>query len=406
MPATFAVPPSSARLLLTPDPQRRLVAAEAVRAFTRLGWSAAPRPEADLGPQALARLFALPPQRSNLPAHPSLFFCVNFHGLDRHGESFSRFEAAGVPVAVWAVDNPWNLLAGMRNDFWKRAWLFVTDPSFIPGLREHGARHVTYLPLGTDPALFSPPPPGSPPPEQIRGLKPVVFAGRSHFPDKERFFVGQSVDPALLAEAEHALADGGRPDFFWWQKRLIPEPCPALWPGSAARRISFGAEESSARWRPACLRAASGRGLTLFGDEGWRDHFPPDMAGAPDLRPPVDYYGSLGRIYHAAEFSLAMTSLLLPQGLNQRHFDVWAAGGFCLTDATPGLDLFPPELTGPVTFVRPEDIGGMIRRFRDEPAEKTTLARTWREHVLSHHTYGHRIQTLLAEIFSFPANLR
>ncbi len=385
-------------LVLTPEAQNRLVLSEALAAFARHGWQVAARPKEALAPQALARLFALPPHRSNLTVHPSLFFSVNFHGLDKRGEVFDRLHASGVPVAVWAVDNPWNLLAGLRVDFWKKIRLFVTDASFIPGLREAGAEHVAHLPLGTDADLFAPLPktPSTTPAENMR---PLVFAGRSRFPDKERFFVGQRLDPVPLRQAKQALATGQRPDFFWWREKLKLTDSP-LWPGSAARKISLGTEETSLVWRLVCLRASMPEGLSIFGDEGWRDHFSRDEAHAPDLRSPVDYYGALPYIYREAEFSLAVTSLLLPCGLNQRHFDVWAAGGFCLSDATPGLELFPPELTKAVTFTKPEDIAGLVRHFRQNPKEKADLARRWREHILAEHSYDRRIAALLGAIFS------
>ncbi len=382
-------------LLLTAEAERRLVAGEALAAFARNGWRVAARPEAELAPQALARLFALSPQRSNLEEHPSLFFSVNFHGLDKHGEAFDRLNSAGVPVAVWVVDNPWNLLSGLRVDFWKKVHLFVTDPSFIPGLKTHGAHSVSFLPLATDPTIFFPR-------KAHFGSSPLVFVGRSAFPDKERFFVGQSVPGDMLQEALSCLRGGQRPDFFWWLEKLkLQTSATPLWPGSAARRASLGAEESSLAWRSACLREAASIGLTVYGDSGWATQFPADSTGsAPEIRPPLDYYAQLAGVYASAPFSLNMMSFLLPQGLNQRHFDVWAAGGFCLTDATLGLALFPEELAKPVTFETPEAIGGLLRRFTENPEEKAALAKGWREHILAHHTYDQRITALLAEIFS------
>ena len=377
--------------LLTTQAETRLVAKEALAAFARKGWTVAEQAAKNITRQSVDRLFSLPPQRSGLGQHPSLFFSVNFHGLDKYGEIFARLQAYGLPVAVWVVDNPWNLLAGMRNDFWKNTRLFVTDPSFIPGLREKGARYVAHLPLGTDPTLFCPQP-GSPVPPAAANLQPLVFVGRSSFPDKDRFFVGQSIDESLLDEARACALRGERPDYFWWLAR------PEL--NGAARKAALGAEETSAFWRLACLRAALPEGLTLFGDAGWQGLLPTDQPGGPDLRVPVDYYGSLPAVYRCADFSLAMTSFLLPHGLNQRHFDVWAAGGFCLTDATPGLDLFPPELTRPVTFARPEEIGELVHRFRADPAGKAELTRQWRDHILSNHCCEHRIATLLQTIFA------
>lgn len=385
--------------ILTPEYTGRLVAREAADAMTQLGLNVTVKDAAFFSGHSIARLFALSPERSAMAAHPDIFFSVNFHGLDREGEVFDAFARNDVPVAVWIVDNPWNQLSGLRSDFWKKTWLFVTDDAFITPLREAGAARVHHLPLAANPDFQTPGDTGALPVP----LAPFVFVGRSAFPDKHRFFVGLQADGTLLHEAGTLMRSGGRPDFCWWARALRLDSQP-LWPGGVARRISLGAEESSAAWRAACLDAIPVEDLTLFGDAGWADVLPPETGAGRecramrDLRPPVDYYGVLPRIYREAEFSLNMTSFLLPRGLTQRHFDVWAAGGFLLTDATPGLHLFPEHLTAPVTFSKPEDIPALAAHFRKNPEEKRTLAEAWQREIAAAHGYTDRIKTVLAAL--------
>lgn len=385
------------RSIITPFHEKRLVAREAVEALAGLGCAVAAKNESFFTGPGIARLFALPPGRSGLAEHPDLFFTVNFHGLDRDGEVFAAFERNGVPVAVWLVDNPWNQLSGLRSDFWKKAFLFVTDDSFIPGLRDAGAAFAYHMPLAAGQHGEGAGCAGKDIP--AGQLAPLVFVGRSAFPDKERFFVGQSLDTALYEKALARMRAGARPGFFWWLDALGLEG-ELLWPGSAARKASFGAEETSAAWRAACLGEAAKEGLTLFGDDGWRDIVPRTSEGGKgvsDLRPPVDYYGALPGIYRAAEFSLNMTSFLLPHGLTQRHFDVWAAGGFLLTDPTPGLGIFPDELVAPVCFARPEEIPARVSYFRKHPGEKKTLSGAWKREIAERHGYPVR----MAGLFDF-----
>ncbi|SBV92481.1 conserved hypothetical protein [uncultured delta proteobacterium] len=387
-------------VILTPGAGDRLIWREAARALESLGHRVSAWEADALSLANVRKLFALPPERSGLAAYPALYLSINFQGLDKFGELAAIFREKGVLVAVWCVDNPWNLLSGLRADFWKDAHLFVTDPGFIPGLEAHGAKHVSFLPLATDPAVFSP----RETTRQAGGdATPLVFVGRSAFPDKERFFVGQSVPQAIMDEAETRLRAGQRTDFFWWLEELEMETgATPLWPGSAARKAALGAEESSLAWRSACLEAAAPLGLTIYGDEGWARQFPSGKSNAkpPVLCPPLDYYTQLAAVYANAPFSLNMMSFLLPQGLNQRHFDVWAAGGFCLMDACRGLDLFPEELTAPVTFAAPGAIPALVARFTKDPAEKSHLAAAWKEHILAEHTYEDRMRTLTKTIFS------
>ena len=300
---------------------------------------------------------------------PFVLFSVNFQGLNPLKQTLEMLTQCGGRAAVWCVDNPWNLLAGVRDPRWKTLPIFVTDHSFIAPLKEHGAVSVHHLPLAASPALFAPNAAREaafPTPDD---LAPFVFVGRSAFPGKDVFFAGQAVPDDLRQRAEEMLPRGLRPDLPWWERELGRPPA-AFWPGKAARSPALGAENANLAWRRMCLKAAARAGLDkradtgypgldIFGDGGWREELP---EGAR-LRPPVDYYSRLPGIYAKAKYSLCLTSLQLPAGLNQRHFDVWTAGGICLSDATPGLELFPEELARPIVFRAPVEIGQVAERL-------------------------------------------
>ncbi len=333
---------------------------------------------------------------------PALLFSVNFQGLYPLAPVLELLRKTGGCVAVWCVDNPWNLLSGVRDPRWKTLSLFVSDASFIKPLREHGAKRVFHLPLAMSPLLFRPDPAREarfPAPDDCA---PFVFVGRSAFPGKERFFSGEALPAVLMDEARSLLLAGGRPDLLWWERALGSAP-KSFWPGKLARRPAFGAEENNLLWRGLCLRAAAcagraGRdqdgadipGVDIFGDEGWQHFLPPQAR----LRPPVDYYARLPGIYAKASFSLCLTSLQLPQGLNQRHFDIWMAGGLCLSDATPGLALFPEELTRPIIF-QADSIARVAERA---DAQRTALIADWKSHLLERHTYAHRARFVLESL--------
>jgi hypothetical protein len=165
----------------------------------------------------------------------------------------------------------------------------------------------------------------------------------------------------------------------------------------AERSAPAGAPEDAAHATPEEAGpqppARRGIGLDLFGDAGWRAILPPGAR----LRPPVDYYARLPGIYAAASFNLCLTGLQLPHGLNQRHFDVWAAGGLLLSDATPGLELFPEELARAVTFRTARDMAMLAARL-ESGAERDTLIADWQRCILQKHCYVHRVQTILEKL--------
>lgn len=313
-----------------------------------------------------------------------LFLSINFAGLDRHGEIQALLARAGVPTAVWCVDNPFHALSGVKTTAWRELHLFVTDDWFLTPLREHGARHVRHLPLAANPDFFR----ATPDQPTLDGK--LLFVGHSAFPDKKLFFSGISLNKDIWNQAQAMLAAGNRPDFSWWVRQLGLE---TLWPGLQVRRAGFGAEESGLAWRTLVIKEAARSGkLTVCGDEAWGEL----ETERPFLHLPcVNYYGPLAGMYASARYVVGAVSPLLPHGLTQRHFDVWAAGGCLLTDATPGLTLFPDELTKPITYATAREIPDLahgLERDRDD------LIRAWSEHIAREHTYGHRIRAMLQAI--------
>ncbi len=317
-------------------------------------------------------------------AVPELFFSVNFKGLDPFGLGFNLLREAGARVAVWLVDNPFNLLTSVKSGYWKEVELFITDSSFMLPLRELGAKNVHYLPLAASPQLFQK---NGKLPEFAKGIGDrLVFVGRSEFPDKQKYYAGLKLDRQHWDEARQMLVDGKRPDFHWWQEQTGVS---ALWPGNDVRLPGLGAEESGRTWRTMCLKASPN--LTVFGDDGWKDILGPGT----DVRPVVDYYGALPAIYREAGMCLNMTSPQLPAGLTQRHFDVWCAGGFLMTDDTPGLDLFPDELVRPIVFSSADDISAKHDELMANDRFRTELQTAWQTHILREHAYENRVKLVL-----------
>jgi len=366
--------PRPARSVVLPASEHGLLYNELEAALTRAGWTVHRLDVKTTGAELPAIL-----RRER----PALFLSVNFRGLDPHGEVHHLLAAAGVPVAVWCVDNPFHLISGLRSPFWRETFLAVTDDWFIEPLRRHGVKQVLHMPLAASPELFANPAPGF---EELAGR--MVFVGRSQFPKKASFFAGCKLPRWQWETAERLIPDGGRPDYSWWLERLEIWP---LWPDLDARRVGLGAENASRERRIQCIEAAAALPLTVIGDEDWRGLLP----HSAELLPPVDYYGQLPAIYRTAGWNLNVTSLLLPHGLTQRHFDVWAAGGLLLTDDTPGLSIFPAELAREIAFDKPGGIPALAQRLAPGTALREDLIRAWREEILARHTYEVRLATLL-----------
>jgi hypothetical protein len=371
---------AKSRAVILPHPANGLLEPEISRALGALGRPALPVCTGDC-PAALAGLLGR--------QTPSCCLSINGAGLDDEGLATALLAEAGVALAIWFVDNPFHVLGRFRGTFWKHALLCVTDDSFLPALAALGAKRTMHLPLGAGNHFFG----AAPAP----GLDDrAVFVGRSAFAGRDTFFAGCRLPDGLAATARAMVAAGERPDFGWWTEKL---GLPALWPGKAARLAGYGAETASLTLRAAVLEAVAGAApLTVYGDAGWRELLPAGVA----RHGPVDYYGALPGLYAGAGVSVNATSLLLPRGLTQRHFDVWAAGGCLVTDATPGLDLFPARLTAPIAAQRPGAAGTVAARLLAEPALRADLAGAWGEMMAAGHRYEHRMAALLDRLEAVP----
>lgn len=309
---------------------------------------------------------------------PSMVISVNFRGFDSEGRLFHLCQALGIPVAFWLVDNPWHILSGIKYPWWKQANIFMTDASFVKPLMENGAKYVAPLPLAVSPHMWR-----EAAAIPYKDRLPPLFIGRSAFPERESYFGGMKIPAGLMANAgEKLLAPGSRPDYHWWSEKIGENP----WPGSNGRLAGLGADTMSALNRANWIKGALPCGLRIVGDSGWYKLLP----GAKIL-PPVDYYGALPRLYGESKAILNATSLLLPGSLNQRHFDVWAAGGLLLSDYTPGLEIFPAPLTGAMALSTPADFGAKIKYFRDNPNAADDLAAQWRSVLKKGHSYLDRL---------------
>lgn len=371
-PAPGAVPS-----LILPGNSGRLLHQDLLRAASGMRLRVLAVPAADRPPAH--PLDRLPDLIRLTRGAPAVLLSVNLAGLDPDGRMAHACLAAGIAVAVWFVDNPWHTLGAARTPWWRECALFVTDAGFVPDLAAAGAKRAAFLPLAFAPHMRRPPGARSAPP---------LFVGRSAFPGRDRFFAAARV-PDALREAALEMVRGGAspaPDFHWWRERLGAAP----WPDNAIRNAGLGAEICSRERRACWLRAACATmDMRIIGDDGWKDILP----GVP-VSPPVDYYGSLPDLYGGARAVLNVTSLLLPGSLNQRHFDVWAAGGLLLSDPTPGLGIFPGELTAPIRLEHPGDLARVLEEREGDPAGTAALVAAWREEILARHAYARRLEEI------------
>lgn len=318
-----------------------------------------------------------------------LFLAINLAGLDPDGQIAYCCLNRQIQVALWFVDNPWHILSLARLPWWQECQLFVTDASFIPELEKLGAK-AKLLPLAVADQMWQVAKLDKP-----KLLSQPLFVGRSEFPKKKQFFAAAKVPTDLENLAFELLNSENQqePDFHWWHTQLGKSALwqGQLWPGQKVREVGLGAENCSQLKRTLWLKTAlASHKWTIIGDAGWQKLLP-----EAQIQAPVDYYRELPHYYHHAQAVLNVTSLLLPESLSQRHFDVFAAGTLLLSDATKGLAIFPADLVEDMQIKTRSELPAKLEYYLTRPKIALDLVRAWQAELKAKHGYGQRLKTIL-----------
>jgi spore maturation protein CgeB len=310
---------------------------------------------------------------------------VNHLGFDAEGLLAEALERLGLPTASWFVDSPAVILSEARKIDGSGLFAFSWDKSYLQTLKDLGFRNVFYLPLATDETFFSPSG------ETQDNLRKIAFAGDSLEAATLKYLKLSGLSllnlPEIDAAAEKFLAND----------KLTPDEEAGelivkfgLSGPEAAGLSALVIWRASRLWRQRVLSAVNPEDLTVAGDEGWRQI----LKGAT-LTGRVDYYDQLGAFYRQSAVNLNVTSAQMKSGLNQRVFDVPAAGAFLLTDNRAQLNaLFEPDKEV-VVYDSPEEAAEKASWYLGRPLDRRRVVARAQRRVLNEHLYRHRLKTML-----------
>lgn len=344
--------------------------------------------------------------REALEFRPDAVLTLNHLGVDREGVLTELLEKLELPLVSWFVDNPHLVLHLYRG--LSSPWLaiFTWDHDNIASLREQGFTHVFHLPLGTDPTRFRPEV------KPLNGLRaPVAFVGNSMVYKVAKRMEKGHLPAALLRNYREVAAAFTRSsersvrDFILSRSPELAAAYDGL-PDTEARLAyeTMLTWESTRQYRASCVQALfdiapgteQGKGVTplIIGDDGWKINLRHERRPWR-WHPPLAYYDELPRLYPACDINFNCTSMQMKGAVNQRVFDVPAAGAFVLTDWREQMDeLFEPgkEI---ICYREPGEVPELARWWLAHPDARRKVVAAGRKRVLACHTWEARLRTML-----------
>jgi spore maturation protein CgeB len=327
-----------------------------------------------------------------LEFQPDFLFCINHIGFDKEGRITELLRASELPTAVWYVDNPDFIIRAFPQNVSPWVHLFVWDRHYLDDLAGMGFTHLTYLPLATDPQLFRP---FRTPPSWKFGEIQKAFVGSTWTQRVRQQLARFQGEPEKLAVIEDAARR-----FISSPAYKVREELAAIFPVFTGLSLQEQIDlEAAALWRASQWHRLENiipltpMGLQVYGDAAWEEFLPDKTAYGGN----IGYNRELPAFYQCVAVNLNLTSLQMKDGLNQRVFDVPAAGSFLLTDYKESLfDLFPEDEV--ITYRNLEEARAKLQYFVQRPAERRALANRARERVLAQHTFVHRVQTIVEHL--------
>jgi spore maturation protein CgeB len=323
---------------------------------------------------------------------PDFLFCINHIGFDKSGWLTSLLKDAQLPTATWYVDNPDFIIRAHPENVSEWVSVYVWDKHYLANLKAVGFPLVTYLPLAADTRLFRP---YRHPPLDRFGCYGAAFVGNTWTERVSQQLARYAGQPATLAYIEAAAQS------FQWSAHYqasvdLAETLPKFSELPVNEQVDLEAAVvwQASQWdRIERVGALARAGLKVFGDAAWADFLSDPTAYGGS----ISYHRELPAFYQCVAVNLNLTSLQMKNGVNQRVFDVPAAGAFLLTDYKDALwELFAPDEV--VTFRTIEEAQEKLAYYVKYPGARRQIATRARERVLSQHTYGHRLQIIERQI--------
>ncbi len=327
-----------------------------------------------------------------LAVKPDFILTINHLGFDTEGILTQFLKSIEMPVAVWYVDSPNIIVRPYKDNISDNIVLFLWDWAYKDDMKKVGFENIYYLPLASDTEVFYP----------INLSKKAKKRYQSKIA-----FVGNSMINQIIKkkgklsneylEIAHNIANELS------YKRMTFEDLINIQPEDIKSKLKklkdeeYSTLETLIYWiatriyRSRVLKKTIKYSPTIYGDKGWKQL----LDGSFELRGEVNYYKTLPVVYNATDININATSLQMPEGVNQRVFDVPACGAFLLTDYQKAIEELFDIGKEVVVYKNIEELPELIKYYLKNDTERKKIAERAYRRVISEHTYVLRLKKII-----------
>ncbi len=318
-------------------------------------------------------------------------------------------EVAGKPLCSHFVDPLATALQGLNwHTVWQslqsRTWVkAVWDRAHAAELARFGVPNVMHLPMA------APDRPYDTRPLDPKACRPVVsFVGGQN----TSYFTANTAIPtaSLLAGtlAQAVRSDPSDPTFYDAYYDLYGLAAPITPSDDSATRAQKTLAYFSAKlFHHAALCIRNRDRFVIFLKRKLGDRFQLvgerwDSAYGLSTQRPFPDTNAYFNHFREAAINLNLVNGNAETGLNMRHFEITAAGGFMMCHDHPELASHFEVGKECVGFHNEPDLLEKIHYYLDRPEERAAIALAGQKRTLSQHLFSHRLQTLLQATLPRP----
>ncbi len=314
---------------------------------------------------------------------PDFLMSVNHLGFDEEGKLTQLLSELNIPFAIWYVDSPTYVLKDDPRNVSDHCSLFCWDSCYLDRMEKMGYVSPLHLPLATDPDVFRP-------------LNRSVGSQENSlsFVGNSMKFATESFRDRVSSTAYQKLRKSAVARQLESRQLPMGEILRQLGVPAGDKSLDLEASfvwEATKEYRLRLVEALLPLGMTVYGDEGWHEF----LSDSRCIRPSVDYYEELPRLFNNTNVNFNATSLQMKRAVNQRVFDVAACGAFLLTDRMPDMEVFFDIGTEAVCYETVEEAVELARYYLNNAAEREKVALAARKRVQAEHTYTQRMSALI-----------